>query len=216
MPENLKVSQIGSSPLPPPFRGLHSPGVRKLCQIIFACYFRKSSICPRARETKFFLFKSFFHSFFLFLSSFSDLYFVLCTRSLTPHKWATGSELIQHNAALKPGHKKMLRLNDIKNSKCHPKMNKNGDESNKAMISDTKIVKYTSHKTFCWKIYLRILEMTESTSACTWHGNNRVYNLTLSKCMLVKPSFGVFTRILSCTGFQPESRLCHLKAHDTV
>ena len=43
MPEDLKVSQIGSSPLPPPFRGLHSPGVRKHCQIIFACYFRKSS-----------------------------------------------------------------------------------------------------------------------------------------------------------------------------
>ena len=44
MPDDLKVSQIGSSPLPPPFRGLHSPGVRKHCQIIFACYFRKSSI----------------------------------------------------------------------------------------------------------------------------------------------------------------------------
>ena len=44
MPEDLKVSQIGSSPLPPPFRVLHSPGVRKHCQIIFACYFRKSSI----------------------------------------------------------------------------------------------------------------------------------------------------------------------------
>ena len=44
MPEDLKVSQISSSPLPPPFRGLHSPGVRKHCQIIFACYFRKSSI----------------------------------------------------------------------------------------------------------------------------------------------------------------------------
>ena len=44
MPEDLKLSQIGSSPLPSPFRGLHSPGVRKHCQIIFACYFRKSSI----------------------------------------------------------------------------------------------------------------------------------------------------------------------------
>ena len=44
MPEELKLSQIGSSQLPPPFRGLHSPGVRKHCQIIFACYFRKSSI----------------------------------------------------------------------------------------------------------------------------------------------------------------------------
>ena len=43
MPEDLKVSQMGSSPLPPPFRGLHSPGVRKHCQIIFACYFRKLS-----------------------------------------------------------------------------------------------------------------------------------------------------------------------------
>ena len=32
MPEDLKLSQIGSSPLPPPFRGLHSPGVRKHCQ----------------------------------------------------------------------------------------------------------------------------------------------------------------------------------------
>ena len=29
MPEDLKQSQIGSSSLPPPFRGLHSPGVRK-------------------------------------------------------------------------------------------------------------------------------------------------------------------------------------------
>ena len=44
MPEDLKLSQIGSSQLPPPFRGLHSPGVRKHCQIIFACYIRKSSI----------------------------------------------------------------------------------------------------------------------------------------------------------------------------
>ena len=44
MPEDLKLSQIGSSQLPPPFRGLHSPGVRKHCQIIFACYFRKSSV----------------------------------------------------------------------------------------------------------------------------------------------------------------------------
>ena len=44
MPEDLKMSQIGSSPLPPPFRGLHSPAVRKHCQIIYACYFRKSSI----------------------------------------------------------------------------------------------------------------------------------------------------------------------------
>ena len=44
MPEDLKLSQIGSSQLPPPLRGLHSPGVRKHCQIIFACYFRKSSI----------------------------------------------------------------------------------------------------------------------------------------------------------------------------
>ena len=29
MPEDLKLSQIGSSPLPPLFRGLHSPGIRK-------------------------------------------------------------------------------------------------------------------------------------------------------------------------------------------
>ena len=36
MPEDLKLSQIGSSQLPPPFRGHH--------QIIFACYFQKSSI----------------------------------------------------------------------------------------------------------------------------------------------------------------------------
>ena len=44
MPEDLKLSQIGSSLLPPPFRGLHSPGVRKHCQIIFVYYFRISSI----------------------------------------------------------------------------------------------------------------------------------------------------------------------------
>ena len=44
MPEDLKLSQIDSSQLLPPFRGLHSPGVRKHCQIIFACYFRKSSV----------------------------------------------------------------------------------------------------------------------------------------------------------------------------
>ena len=48
MPEDLKLSQIGSSPLPPPFRGLHSPRVRKHCQIIFACYFRKSSIWKKS------------------------------------------------------------------------------------------------------------------------------------------------------------------------
>ena len=29
MPEDLKLSQIGSSQLRPPFRGLHSPGVKK-------------------------------------------------------------------------------------------------------------------------------------------------------------------------------------------
>ena len=34
MPEDLKLSQIGSSLLPPPFRGLHFPGVRKHCEII--------------------------------------------------------------------------------------------------------------------------------------------------------------------------------------
>ena len=44
MPEDLKLSQIGYPPQPPPSRGLHSPGVRKHCQMIFACYFRKSSI----------------------------------------------------------------------------------------------------------------------------------------------------------------------------
>ena len=44
MPEGLKLSQIGSSLLPSPFKGLHSPGVRKHCQIIFTRYFRKSSI----------------------------------------------------------------------------------------------------------------------------------------------------------------------------
>ena len=44
MPVDLKLSQIGSSPLLPPFRGPHSPGVRKHYQIIFACYFRISSI----------------------------------------------------------------------------------------------------------------------------------------------------------------------------
>ena len=44
MPDDLKVSQIGSSPLPLPFRGLHSPGVRKHCQIILACYFSKLSV----------------------------------------------------------------------------------------------------------------------------------------------------------------------------
>ena len=54
MPEDLKLSQVGSSQLPPPFRGLHFPGVRKHCQIIFACYFRKLSISSkrRADETK--------------------------------------------------------------------------------------------------------------------------------------------------------------------
>ena len=51
MPEDLKLSQIGSSQLPPPFRGLHSPGVRKHCQIIFACYFRKS-LLPCSAESQ--------------------------------------------------------------------------------------------------------------------------------------------------------------------
>ena len=40
MPEDLKLSQIGSSPLPPPFRGLHSPGVSNYLRLLF----RKSSI----------------------------------------------------------------------------------------------------------------------------------------------------------------------------
>ena len=51
MPEDLKLSQIGSSQLPPPFRGLHSPGVRKNCKIIFTCYFRKFSIVPEVTLT---------------------------------------------------------------------------------------------------------------------------------------------------------------------
>ena len=50
MPEDIKLSQIGYSQLPPPFRGLHSPGVRKHCQVIFACYFRKSSIVCQVLE----------------------------------------------------------------------------------------------------------------------------------------------------------------------
>ena len=50
MPEDLKVSQIVSSPLPPPFRGLHSLGVRKYCQIIFACYFRKRLLGTRVDD----------------------------------------------------------------------------------------------------------------------------------------------------------------------
>jgi len=44
MPEDLKVLQISSSLLPPPFRGLHSPGIRKLSIFFFAYYFQKSSI----------------------------------------------------------------------------------------------------------------------------------------------------------------------------
>ena len=48
MPEDLKLSQIGSSQLPLRFRGLDSPGVRKHCQSIFACYFRKSFIVPQS------------------------------------------------------------------------------------------------------------------------------------------------------------------------
>ena len=44
MPEDLKLSQISSSPLLPPFRGLHSPGVWKHCQISFTCYFLTLSI----------------------------------------------------------------------------------------------------------------------------------------------------------------------------
>ena len=33
MPEDLELSKIGSSQLPPPFRGLHSPGVRKTVKL---------------------------------------------------------------------------------------------------------------------------------------------------------------------------------------
>ena len=55
MPEDLKLLQIGSSQLPPPFKGLHSPRGRKHCQIIFACYFRKSSITVSALPTQAFL-----------------------------------------------------------------------------------------------------------------------------------------------------------------
>ena len=35
MPEDLKLSQIGSSQLPPPFRGLHSPGFP---EIVYCAY----------------------------------------------------------------------------------------------------------------------------------------------------------------------------------
>ena len=44
MPQDLKLSQISSSLLLPPFRGLHSPGVRKHCPIIFTCYFREATV----------------------------------------------------------------------------------------------------------------------------------------------------------------------------
>ena len=43
--------QIGSCQLPPPFRGLHSPRVRKHCQIIFACYFRNRLFCGHSMPT---------------------------------------------------------------------------------------------------------------------------------------------------------------------
>ena len=51
MPEDLKLSQIGSSPLPPSFRGLHSPGVRKHCQRLFstAAFIQGTSL---SRSTK--------------------------------------------------------------------------------------------------------------------------------------------------------------------
>ena len=70
MPQDLKLLQIGSSQLPPPFRGLHSPGVRKHCQIIFACYFRKSSICTMFLISYYFLF------FFLFKNACSHPRFI--------------------------------------------------------------------------------------------------------------------------------------------
>ena len=46
MPEDLKLSQIGSSQLPPPFRGLHSPGVRKhLCLLFPEIVYSQHSEC---------------------------------------------------------------------------------------------------------------------------------------------------------------------------
>ena len=84
MPEDLKVSQIGSSPLPPPFKGLHSPGVRKHCQIIFACYFQKSSV-----------------GFWFFLFQYLQ---VLCTLILVPD-----CEVAQHTDKMDGG-MKMHRL----------------------------------------------------------------------------------------------------------
>ena len=87
MPEDLKVSQIGSSPLPPPFRGLHSPGVRKHCQIIFACYFRKSSIAdwafPKART---------FHMSPDHCVHWSDPFLPLEIRKKKPHRHPDKSE----------------------------------------------------------------------------------------------------------------------------
>ena len=86
MLEDLKVLQIGSSPLPPLFRGPHSPGVRKHGQIISACYFRKLSIVDLSFSWCGFLFLSFFLSLFFFLSSFMDaclslLYWSTCILS---------------------------------------------------------------------------------------------------------------------------------------
>ena len=45
MPEDLKPSQIGSFPLSPPFRGLHSPGVRKHCQVYLRLLFPEIVYC---------------------------------------------------------------------------------------------------------------------------------------------------------------------------
>ena len=103
--------------------------------------------------------------FFFFFSFLSPVYILYCVRG----HWRRRRELLVRDWFSTHTHtqKKMLRLNGFQNSKCHPKMNKNEGEANKAMISDTKIVNYTKHETFCWKIYLRILEQTECSSACT-------------------------------------------------
>ena len=113
MPGDLKVSQIGSSQLPPPFRGLHPPGVRKHCQIIFACYFRKSSIrkdpSPWQIQGKELCYLGPAHSFALAIFEWLPLHPCLC-RHWLPHVHIRIHQLTVHKENISDSTEQYLYL----------------------------------------------------------------------------------------------------------
>ena len=103
MPEDLKLSQIGSSQLPPPFRGLHSPGVRKhsnyLCllfpEIVYYLHCLKLALIISIAFLSYTIYCA-SSSFHLFASS-----FFFSTREMTHTGPFHSSSLVVHEVIFK-------------------------------------------------------------------------------------------------------------------